>query len=543
MKGLFFSLLISIVFYVSIFNGFFQQDEWNGFSEYILRTNISPVELLKYFFAPSVIHFTPLTLIVLYLMLTLFSMNYLSYAIVSLLLHLLAIVVIFMFFKNFFKSEKKAGIAILIFISFSSIFQATSWVMADVGTHIATIFGVLSTIYFLKFLRSGEARASTFSFLLLFVSLFFKEITIGLFFLFIFLVKGNKETHGKSKKLIAIKIILAGLMYLMLRTVMMFFAERVIGDSATVFEIQTFSRTIYNFLSIPIKAVSQSIIPIQIIRGASEFFATLFPLSIAGSPGSPSHDFFVVKRVMEAVSLALSLVFVLFTLIKSKKDTIVVFGILWVLINSFIYAFSPGRAGIISVIDSRNLYFVSIGSAMVLSYIYFQVLKINKLKSTFFLLLIILPNLYFLHINIQDFVKVSGLRKSILTRISVLSPDLPDKTVIYTESSQSYYGLPEQTKIMPFQSGFGQTLLTFYYPTEKFPRDFFKNRFLWEIDSQGYKEFEDRGFGYFRDLSLLKEAVSEYNLPKDSVISYSWDGKKNILLDISDEVRQEIYAR
>ena len=156
-------------------------------------------------------------------------------------------------------------------------------------------------------------------------------------------------------------------------------------------------------------------------------------------------------------------------------------------------------------------------------------------------MVVIIPNLYFLNQNLVEFTRRGEVRKSILTTIQLVYPDLPDKVVVYTQSNQPYYGLPPETKILPFQSGLGQTLLVWYYPTEKFPKEFFADRFLWDIEEQGYKEVGDHGFGYFRDLDLLRDAIGQYNLPGESVIAFSWDGKKNFLTDITQEVRNEIY--
>ncbi len=534
------SFLITFIFYFPIFNGFFQQDEWNGFSEYIIRAGLPFIDLIKYFFTPYILHFTPFTIAILYILLSIFGMNYLPYAVISFILHLIVIFLVYRLLLEIFSSRVKAGLGTLIFSSFASMHQATSWVMADIGTHTATIMGMLSATYFFKFLKENKTscRYLNLSLIFLFASLFFKEITIGLFAIYLYLVWRERSGKIKDKLPFYKKVIFTGFIYLLIRTLMIPFVDTVAGESSTVFETKSVVLIAYDFISISVKSISQSIIPIQIIRSFSEFIAGLFPISSRGEMGTPDYEIFVVKRVMEAVSLLLSFIIGVFVLIKSKKLKIIVWGLVWIVVNSFIFAFSPGRSGITSVIDSRNLYFVGIGSAIVLASIYFQIS--SKFNKVLFLLLVLVPNLYFLRINIKDFVDVSNLRKSVLTRINVLFSDLPDRVVIYTQSSQSYYGLPEKIKIMPFQSGFGQTLLTLYYPKEDFPKDFFKERFLWEIDSQGYKEFEDRGFGYFRDLPLLKESVKQYNLPEESILAVSWDGKRNVLLDITEEVRSKI---
>ena len=96
--------------------------------------------------------------------------------------------------------------------------------------------------------------------------------------------------------------------------------------------------------------------------------------------------------------------------------------------------------------------------------------------------------------------------------------------------------MPVEERIFPFQSGLGQTLLSWYYDTEKFPKDFFENRFLWDILEQGYLVKENHGFGYFRDFEQLAKTVAEQKLPIDSVIGYRYSSKTNQLNDMTDEI-------
>lgn len=535
------SLTITLLSYFKIINGFFQQDEWFGYSEYILRRGFGFDGLLKYFFAPSVVHYTPFTLAILYSNLSLLGMNYFPHAIISLILHVIVVFLVYLLSKELMKSKFYAGIVTIVFASFSSGQQATSWVMADIGTHGSTIFGILSIIFFLNFLKNKNNKKFILSLIFLLISLLFKEITVGLLLVMIYLLWSNKSFKRAEKLKYTKKIMFGGLIYVLTRILMIPMVSNQQGDAGLVLESQSKIKLLYDFVTIPIKAVSQSIIPIEIMRSLAEFIARLFPQKISNEVGSPAFEVFVVKRVMEAVSLVISFMIAFWIIIKKNRSSISTLGLIWIIINSFIFAFSPQRNGITSVIDSRNLYFVSIGAALIVTTVFSQVRKSNDFKSLIFLLIILIPNLFFLNRNLDNFVKLGTLRKNILNNITTISPDLPSKVVIFTQSNQPYYGLPIETKIMPFQSGFGQTLLAWYYPKENFPKEFFMNKFLWEIDSQEYKEVGDVGFGYYRDLDLLIKTVKQYNLPNESVIAFSWDGNKNMLRDISEEIRVKIH--
>jgi hypothetical protein len=106
---------------------------------------------------------------------------------------------------------------------------------------------------------------------------------------------------------------------------------------------------------------------------------------------------------------------------------------------------------------------------------------------------------------------------------------------------RSYYGLPSEEKMLPFQSGLGQTLLVWYHDQENYPNEFYQNRFLWEITDQGYQEVGDRGFGYFRDKDLLRQAIAQYNLVPESLVAFSWNSQTEELKDVTVLVREELF--
>lgn len=539
MTLLFSSLMITVILYWKVFHGFFQQDEWFGYSEYILRQGFDFVNLLRYFISSSAVHYTPFTIMTLYSTLSIFGMNYTPHAVISVSLHIIVVILLFVLLKKIYNSKFLAGIGTLFFTSFSSIQQATSWVMADIGTHGSTIFGILSIILFLDFLKSKINAKFYYSILLLCVSLLFKEITIGILLIIIYLLWVNKSFSSIKKIKYIKEIIFCGVTYFLIRILMISNASGS-GTEPVAMSLSYF-KLLYDFVTIPVKAISQSVIPIEIMRSVAEFIAKLFPRSISNEIGSPAFEVFVVTRVLELLSLSSSLIIAILVLLKKNRTDTILLGVIWIVVNSFIFAFSPQRNEITSVIDSRNLYFVSIGAVLMLTTVFEKIQSRSKTASIIFIFIILFPNLFFLNQNLSNFVKVSSVRRDILNHITKVVPQLPQKVVVYTQSSQSYYGLPEEKKIMPFQSGFGQTLLVWYYKRNEFPKGFFRDRFLWEIDSQGYKEIDEAGFGYFRDLDLLKETIKQYNLPKESVVGFYWDGKKEVIRDISEEIRTKIY--
>ena len=216
--------------------------------------------------------------------------------------------------------------------------------------------------------------------------------------------------------------------------------------------------------------------------------------------------------------------------------------VFFILFSAIPFIFVPGQG--FSIVPSRYLYFGSAGFALLLTLIGNMVLNLKRKKITIlvtasFFLISILGALE--NFNHSQELKMSGsIRKSILTSIKKFYPTLPQKVVFYTQSDSSYFGLPDNIKILPFQSGLGQTLLLWYFSGGSLPAKFFENNFLWNIDSQGYKEIGGIGFGYFRDFFELQSTVSQNKLTLDSIIAFSWNARENKLTDISSQIRSKI---
>ena len=68
----------------------------------------------------------------------------------------------------------------------------------------------------------------------------------------------------------------------------------------------------------------------------------------------------------------------------------------------------------------------------------------------------------------------------------------------------------------------------------------FDNRYLWDIVEQGYRQIGNRGFGYFRDFNLLKDALKDNNLSSSNVVAYNYISGDNKLVNITDEIRQKL---
>ena len=230
--------------------------------------------------------------------------------------------------------------------------------------------------------------------------------------------------------------------------------------------------------------------------------------------------------------------FLLKRLPKDLKPALV-FSLALMLLAFWPLLFISGRAGYFSLVEGRHLYLLGIGSSLIWAIL----LRKRSVFVYLFLFVFIVLNLFRIRKDVQKQIDLGTLRKSILKQIYDGYSQLPEKVVFYAESDLAYYGLAPEEKILPFQSGLGQTLMVWYYGRgEKLPACFFppEDDFLYAIAEQGYRECQGRGFGFFRDFSELKKAVLENKLLAESVIAFSFSSQNNSLTDITLKTRSKL---
>lgn len=530
--------VIITISYWQIFNSFFQQDEWLGFARFILLKDSGFLNIISYALTTVTGHYVPLALLAVYGIFSLFNLNYFPYALISLLLHLTNVLLTFYFAKLLTKDAKLALLAAVLFGISSSNYQATAWTIADLSVHSATIFGLLSLIFILKFLETKIFKFFLVSVGTLLISLLFKEIAVGFFIFFPALFYLRARIFSRYQREILI-IVLIGLSYVIFRSFLILIAS---PATFVVASAQSPALVGYNLVTVPLKALAQTIVPVEISLAFSYQLGNFLPTDLTGVKDTPLYNIFIEKRILELVSISIFLLvgLVLFVTLKRGNkplNKIAIVSFLFVIINSFIFAFSPERAGIINLIDSRNLYLPSIGTATLIATITASFLRKNLHQVFLMVILLVIINTFFLESKMTKLAAAGTSRKDILTNIKNFYPKLPDKVIFYTESDKSFYGLESSEKILPFQSGFGQTLLAWYHDSENFPKKLYEDRFLWEITSQGYREADMRGFGYFRDFNLLAKTVRENNLSLESIKGLRYDSEKSKVEDNTEEIK------
>ncbi len=499
-------LLATIAGYWPIWWVFFQHEEWAAFGNFFSGISI-PV------FAPAVAHYVPFTVLFVKFYFKLFQLNSYAYALESLISHILIVSLVY---RLSIKLSLKPLLALLIagfFALNASSHQATSWLVADINTHMSTIFALLSILAIIDWKKIWLSA------LLLVVALLFKETPLALFVFLPFLALKNWDRA---------KIILTGLAYFAFRFSMLFFARSHIDDRL-VTETQSIYEVVVNLFTFPAKMFAQSLFPIRLL------------LSFAKWLSGPLPDSVVENVVLQVIYWLIFIIFVggsWFLIRKSKEfrlKKVAIFGFTLFFINSLIYVLSPGRGGSIPVVDSRNIYFPLIGFSI---YLVSTLYILFKNKAIWIILALVSIHTIWLNKELISLANIGRERKAILEQVKLENPKLPQKVVFYMESDKPFYGMADDQKIFPFQINLGYTLIVWYWPTENFPREFGnQTKFLYGLTEEGYKEDGGRGFGYYRDFTSLQTAVSKYNLFKESIIAYHYDSGTKRTINITKEIR------
>lgn len=560
--SIFLAIIVLVLFvFWDLPQTFFQQDEWQFFGSIIHALDSErPFLNIILPFGGGLTHFFPLSNLFFLLEYISFKINFTPYAIINIFLHLINSFLVFWLLRQVSRQQIVAFLASLLFAVNSISHQAVSWVANVIGTLPATLFLLLSLIFYIRYLQN-ENRAMYFivSLVFLVVSLFFKETGVFLFIFFplIWLIYNFSNVKAKFKRVKKsfLALLSLGGFYILLRLFLFFFGFTSSQPEVVDVSIVPLPVYFYRLFTIPLRVISQSIFPAKmILEWSRKIIYLAYPQFIASD--GVANPYLVESVVADLVGYSLTLIILLLSLVifkyltrRKEKDLVkvLVFSLFFVLTSSLPFIFVPGRAGYFSIFEPRNLYIPVIGSSLMIAiFFYFLASLISKKPQmvNFLVALLLMPLLIF-HIksvkaDLKKLEAISQLRKSFLITIQDGYPQLPTKTIFYTQSDTPYYGMPESEKILPVQSGFGRMLMVLYQASEKFPGCLYENQFLHDLISQGYRECQGRGFGYFREYDKLVETLKTNDLSPNDVFAFSWSGKSEEFKNITNEIRERL---
>lgn len=530
--------LLVVFFYRQLPLTFFQQDEWSGMGSYLAtRSEGTLAAWLGALGVGSVLgHFNPLVELFNIGQFTFFGLNFELYACASIFFHLVNSFTFYVLAKMLFKDWQKAFVACLLFALNSLPHQATTWMGTYVATQPVLFLGLLSLIFFVRYLEKPKLKTLVVSLALVFLGLSFRESAAFLFLLYplwAYFAQGIKA----AKKVLAVALIF----------LFLFCFPRLLlaGGAGGVTATFSWFQIGYRLLTIPLKTLAQVIIfPEWIMAASGKLIAVAYPYFDAQRE-TTFYDYTTQTIGSDIISYAIALALIGVALVFRSR--LLLGSLLFIFLSSLPFAFIPGKAGTFSFLDSRYLHFASLGAAVFLVLLVSALTNLPRIKFLKPVIVFFLAMVFGLghYLNLQQNLAVGVARgqerRKILATISTAYPELSAKSVFYTESSKSFYGLPVEEKILPFQSGFGQTLLVWYsFRGDHLPGCLFKDRFLWEIEEEGYRECFGRGFGYFRNYDKLVKLVKTNALKPEAVFAFSYDAGGRRLTDITLKTRERI---
>lgn len=580
-----YAVIIGMI-YLPLVGSYFIQDEWYNFGLFnqFVSNKLGFLSIFKQQFTnPKMygIHFTPLWNTLFFIEYQLFGLHYVLWIIASLILHFIATLLLVKLALELTKSRLIALLAGLYFALSFAHAEAVYWVNTHIQTQGATICAIVALLLWFKALKKNTASLYLTSLFFIAFGLLLKETAFALFPIMVIMaiLYGDKSAIKKSLSYIATGFFV----YMPYRIV---FAKFLYARDTSnldvgplippgIFDIGAQS---YRLIFYPMKAIVQEFFTSSII--------TKFAENITGwSYPAYAHDrlergatFLLFSQSAGSDIVMIYFSFLLFIIIlivalqfhrehRTQLIKALIFAIA-VIASSivpllFIASWLSKLFVYVTYLDSRHLYFTSIGGGLFFGLFIFgmYLLVRSALRMKFFskyhiihtydqtLTMIISLAIFgmimiYLVLSAQTTVgqvaAVGRERKAIIQTITSSYPTVSPKTVFLIKSNKPYYGLAEP--IVPFQTNFGYTLLHVYNATQHYPLSFFTTGFLLQkgIIGEDYREENGKGFGYFISEKDLVIAMRKFNLDTQSVYAFAYDGVAMQTTDITATMRTKL---
>ncbi len=518
-------ILVLVVLYVyfPLTKTFYQQDEWLGLGSYLVNgvryIFLNASGILPLILAQGRI----LSNILFSLFVGFFPFNITPFAIFAIVFHSLNVVLVFLLSKKMFKRVLPAFLGSLFFAVSSVSQSAVTWPATIIGTLPSTTLIILSIFTFIKFFEKKSGKWLVLTFLLLYISLFFKESAIFLF-LYLPLASLLFERFNIKKFLSAY---------------WPFIGFFLVDAIFRIFELRATDLQQTLFLEGSSSSYWQTLLTRAVLYPLTSFSLTFVPpepfLWFARSltkiyyPFVSPQEFilFAQTAVLDILSICLTFLILTFTSVFLRfsgqpESKYIKFFIGFLLFSFLPYILISKNY---AYLESRYYYLSSFAGGAILSWMAIKTAEIIGKTKVYFLkpavvvifVLFLFYHLKYLESGISKEVLIGQERKSFLIQLFEQVPEFNEnKNIIYITSDQDFYIVGNK---VPFQQGMGYTLMSLYYRSGKIPQDFLKEGYLFEIGSQGYKEKGSYGFGYFTDKKQIDETIKKYKLSRESVIS------------------------
>lgn len=552
LKNAFVAILLFIcTYFVYRFtlDSFFQQDEWVslgatlGGGIFAELANFPLYQLAAGYVRPlgtltnSILH-------------ALFPLNPIPFAIFGMLFHWSNGILLYILIKRL--TNNVIGLLSSLFFIFAhSHHQAMTWFAATTTTLPSFTFSLLAFLLVTQKDTKKSALFIVLSQVCLVISYLFKESSIVFFifvpiFWYLFTVQRGLPNFKKVllfTPLLIYIIYILGIRYLLFTTV-----DRrgafITGNSGSI-------KTIFsNIVLYPMLGVSQEFVPPIYTYKIANY---IYPSQEKLLEKYGIQGYKKVLLIRDTISVSLTVLILLiatYFTTSQQRFRMHMFLALSLLFISFIPLAILHRGE--SYFDSRYFYPASLGGSLLFALLLYQgthlFLRRNNKVYIFLSSCIVLFASGYLYKNytltratiLQNNVEAKE-RVKILRTIHNFFPSLQPKPIFYvTGDSIGYYGVGEQK--VPFQQGFGYSLMVYYFKSKLIPNELLVDSFkLWDMRFQGYWEYGDKGFGYYWSIVDLQQLIDSNGLiSPDQVNAVYWHSSEKRLEDITPRIRDQL---
>lgn len=534
-KSNLFALSVLAVLIIAVFSPlaqtFYQQDEWNGlglvFSQGLGSVFPGAFQLIDLFFVKGRI----MSSLVFYAIAVNFPLQNMPFVILAIALHTIATFLVFLLTKKLVQNTFLSILGASFFAVNAVSHGAVTWPVIAINTIGSSILVLSSVLFFFKFLESSRKKLLLISGLVLYLSLWFKEIGLYLFlffplYAFVFKRGSLKDYLKNFWWFLTPFFLIVGYRLLELRLITEKADLYVTGNNDNFFLTLLLRAILY-----PITSFSLMFIPggafiefaREVLRDNYIFFAN-----------APNDVLIAQTVILDLLAVVASLGIFLLVILGLRKERTenrktVFFWLMFTLLSFTPYVVLSKD---FSYLESRYYYLAVVGGAVLFSWLLARAWAVfGKKLFLIFVFPIALAFVFWHAISVRSAIDeqviFSNWRKSFMSELGNLAPTLTkDKNVIYITGNKNYWS--DGNKV-PFQQGTGYTLMVLYNSSGKIPKELLRKSYLFEIGSQGYKEVGSLGFGYFWDEEELEKTIKDNDLGKENIISLYYNSKENKL--------------
>ncbi|MGH7203448.1 MAG: hypothetical protein ACREHC_03320, partial [Candidatus Levyibacteriota bacterium] len=477
-------------------------------------------------------------------------MNVFPLTIYTLTFHVINAFLVFLITYQLSRKSTLSIIAALFFAVNSVDSQSVSWFGAAFGLMPSSFFILLSLYFTTLFLKTKLLKYTIYAFVAALVSVFFKEDGLFLFVFIPIVVILSQYSFSKTSfkrnfvnfiKSRYIMVTLIFVIYLLLFVSYRYTHMVKMAQAAAIPVPNTQSilpNVFTNIIVYPLSTFSLIYIPPEVSLPLTENFTKYYLPTVMASPSS---DAIIQNIVLEALAIffAFIVLFLIQLIYVKEKDLRLLIKFSTLLLVLCMLPYVVVIRGF-TYLEPRYYYIASAAAGIYLGsfgYLLYRVVPFKRIGVIIVGLLLI--SFYSMHISVireqmHKQVVIATERKNIINQVYAITPSLHQNNNVFYVTGNRDFTVPNNK--VPFQQGFGYTLMVLYFKRGTIPNDLLANGFLWDTGSQGYQNVNGKGFGFFTNLNDLKKSLKENNLSKNNVIALYYNSNTEKVTDITKKL-------